>query len=158
MGFKELQEKAKKYTKQFWEAFEKQVEKGIEKIENSDFVISQTKDLEKIIADTKNTENSYGKISRKKTIIICVEKGSDFYKHLLSYMLPVIYSKAWTQNVWVKLCNLEKEALSKYDIWEFPALVVFADTKVEKIVHGKENIEKVVKSTNMDINELINKL
>ena len=158
MDFKELQEKAKKYTKQLWETVDKQLEKGIEKIENSSFVISTSKDLEAIIEATKNTENNYGKISRKKTIVVCVEKGSDFYKHLLSYMLPVMYTKAWTQNIGVKLCNLEQKDLAKYDIWELPALVVFADTKVEKVVHGKDKIEKVVKNTNMDINELINKL
>ena len=137
---------------------EKQLEKGIEKVENSSFVISSSEDLEAAITATKNTENSYGKISRKKIIVICVEKGSDFYKHLLSYMLPVIYSKAWTQNIWVKLCNLDEKELKKYNIWELPALIVFGDTKVEKVVHGKDNIEKVVKNTNMDINDTINKL
>ena len=158
MDFKELQAKAKKYTKQLSETVDKQLDKWIEKIENSSFVISKKEDLEKVIEETKNTENSYGKISRKKTIVICVEKGSDFYKHLLSYMLPVIYWKAWTQNVGVKLCNLEQKELKKYDIGELPALVIFADTKVEKVIHGKEKIEKVVKNTNMDINDVINKL
>lgn len=158
MDFKALQEKAKKYGKNLWETLNWHLNTGIEKLENSKFVVSDEASLEEIISSTKDTTNSYGKISRKKTIVIFVEKWSDFYKHLLSYMLPIIYGKAWTQNIWVKISNLEKEKLQKYDITEIPALAVFGDTEIIKVIYGKEAIEKVVKNTNVDINELITNL
>lgn len=158
MDFKKIKEKAQFFIQQSWEKINESIDIWIRKIEKSSFVLSDIKELQKVIDETKNTINQYGKVSTKKTIIICAEKWSDFYRHLLSYIFPIVYWKAWTQNMWVKLCNIEKSDLKKYNVWEFPALIVFEDTKVLKVIHWKANIEKVVKNLNMDINELINNL
>lgn len=158
MDISSLKKKAFEFKKQATETLNSGIEKWIEKIEKSSFVISEEKNLEKVIQETQHQENSYGKISRKKTIIIFASAGSPFYKHLLSYIAPIIYTKSWTQNISVKICNIDISKISQYGVTESPSLLVFSDTKIVKVVHGKENIEKVVKNTNVDINYLIDNL
>ena len=158
MDFETFKNKAQSLSSQAGKKIQAWIKKWIEKIEESWIVISDIAVLEKVILSTKNSTNDYGKIVRKKTIVIFAEKGSPFYKHILSYVWPIMYTKAWTQNIGVKLCNVEKEKLKKYGLEESPALLVFWDTKVIKVIHWQSNIEKVVKSSNVDINELINNL
>jgi hypothetical protein len=58
----------------------------------------------------------------------------------------------------MKLTNIDIKELQLYWVTESPALLVFEDAKLAKVLHGKDSIEKVVKTTDMDINNLINNL
>lgn len=158
MDFTSLKEKAKKYSTQVKEKFDAGIDSSIKKIGESSFVISTTEDLQTIIESSKNATNSYWKISRKKVIIFYAEKESEYYKHILSYIAPVLFAKAWTQQVKMKLTNIDIKELQLYWVTESPALLVFEDAKFTKVLHGKETIEKVVKTADMDINNLINNL
>lgn len=158
MDFTSLKEKAKKYSTQAKQKLDAWIDSSIKKIGESSFVISTQEDLQKIIESSKNATNSYWKISRKKVVIFYAEKDSDYYIHILSYIAPVLFAKAWTQQVKIKLTNIDITELKEYSITESPALLVFEDAKFTKVIYGKENIEKVVKTTDMDINNLINNL
>jgi hypothetical protein len=74
-------------------------------------------------------------------------------------MLPVIATKAFTQSITVKLAQSKIEwiKLSDYQVKvkTLPCLVVFEEEKVLKTIEGTENILKLVKSFDLDINKLI---
>ena len=158
MDFTSLKEKAKKYSTQAKEKLDAWIDSSIKLIGESSFVISKKEELQKAIASSKNTTNAYKKISRKKVVVFYAEKESDYYKHILTYIAPVLFAKAWTQQIKMKLTNIDIKELSEYEVTESPALLVFEDEKLTKVIHGKEQIEKVVKTTDMDINSLINNL
>jgi hypothetical protein len=74
-------------------------------------------------------------------------------------MLPVIVAKAFSQNIAIKLAKskIEWVKLSDYSVKveSLPCLVVFEEEKVLKTIEGKENILKLVKSFDLDINKQI---
>jgi hypothetical protein len=76
--------------------------------------------------------------------------------------LPVITAKAFSQNISVKLANskIEWVKLSNYKVKEksLPCLVVFEEEKVLKTIEWTQNILKLVKSFDLDINKLIDEV
>jgi len=157
MDFKTLKEKALEKTKQA-------VNYSANKLAESSLTIEKKEDLEKIIkksATTKftNKETWKTKEYKHKSIIIFAEPWSDFFKEAL-YIFPGLVAKAFTQNITVKLAKskIEWVKLSDYKINEkdLPTMVVFEEEKVFKIINWTQNILKLVKSFNLDINKLIN--
>jgi hypothetical protein len=53
---------------------------------------------------------------------------------------------------------VEEFDYKKNQVEEFPSLVLFENTEVKKVITGKENILKLVKTWNFDINKLVEKI
>jgi hypothetical protein len=164
MDFKNLKEQALKLKKKVSEQTQKAVKYSANKLSDSNYTINKKEDLEKIIKKSattifKNKETWVEKQNKHKSIIIFAEEWSDFFKDAL-YILPVIATKAFTQNISVKLAKskIEWVKLSDYKIKKLPSLVVFEEEKVLKTIEWREKILKLVKSFNLDINKLINEV
>ncbi len=159
MDFKKLKEKALEQTN-------KAIKFSANKLAASWLTINKKEDLDKIISKSKttkfkNAETWIEKEYKHKSIIIFAEENSDFFKDAL-YILPVITAKAFSQNITVKLAKskIENLNLKDYKVEEkkLPCMVVFQEEKVFKNIEWTENILKLVKSFNLDINKLIDEV
>ena len=133
------------------------VEKSAEKLSESSLVLKDKKDLEEIINKTTpkeftSKETWEKKVFKKYAVIIFVKKDTNFYKEAL-IEIPVLATKAWTQNIPLKITNLEYKWIT-----EFPSLVIFENKKIYKTLSWEENIKKIVKNMDFDIIKLIENL
>jgi hypothetical protein len=122
-------------------------------------VINKVEDLEKFIEKSKTktfTSKETGETKEfiKKVIVIFAEKDSDFFEKSL-IQLPVLVTKAFSQNIPLKMCDVKLEELKKYNIDKLPSLAVFETEKVIKIIDSEEDITKIVKTLSLDINDAI---
>lgn len=165
MDFKALKEKALQLKQKASEQTMKAINYGAQKLSNSSFTIEKKEDLNLIIQKSKqstykNKETWEEKTYKHQSIVIFADEWSEFFKEAL-YILPVIITKAFTQNISVKLAKskIEWVDLTQYNVKldVLPCLVVFEDEKVIKNIEWCENILKLVKSFDLDINNLINK-
>ena len=152
MDFAEMKKKALKFKDDV-------IESGAKKLAESSMVINDVKDLEEFIkkSETKSftsKETWETKEFIKKAIVIFADKNSDFMKKSL-IGLPVLITKAFSQNIPLKMCDIKIEDLGKYDIKTLPTLVVFETEKIIDIIEGSEDINKVTKSLSVDINKSI---
>ncbi len=157
MDFSKLKEKFSSIKSDSLKLYNETVEKTAKKLIESNFTIKTLFELEDFIWKSKNYfSESSNKEETKKIICIFASKESDFFKKFL-YELPVIYTKAWTRNIWIKLVesSLEWLDLSKYQIVSIPSLVLFENEKVVKVVATEEKINKIVKSLSLDIEKSI---
>ncbi|MGB2111153.1 MAG: hypothetical protein ACPHY8_04825 [Patescibacteria group bacterium] len=74
--------------------------------------------------------------------------------------MPVLATKGFTKNTSVKIAgnDIKDFDYKTIQVEEFPSLVLFENKEVKKVITGKENILKLVKTWNFDINELVEKL
>lgn len=152
MDFAELKKKAIKFGNDMVETWAK-------KLAESSMVINKIEDLEKFIEKSKtksftSSETGITKEFIKKVIVIFAEKDSSFMKKSLVW-LPVLITKAFSQNIPLKMCDIKIEDLKKYDIKKLPTLVVFETEKIIDIVEWEEDINKITKSLSIDINKSI---
>jgi len=134
----------------------KTIDSSAKKLSESGAVLKSLEDFKEFIDKSKNTsftnkETWETKFFTKRVIVIFVKKETDFYKDLLA-LLPVLMTKAWSQGVSIKISEFTEE---KYKITEFPSLVVFENKQLLKTISGEENIKKIVKTLNLDINSAI---
>lgn len=153
LSFKEkmlkLKEKAIKFK-------DETIDSSAKKLAESSMVLKKIENVEKFIEKSKNTsftskETLETKIFTKRVIIIFVKKDTDFYKDLL-VLLPVLITKTWSQWVSLKISEVSSE---KYKIKNFPSLAVFENKQLYKVISWEENIKKIVKNLNLDINKYI---
>lgn len=135
------------------------IESGAKKLVESSMVINTSEDLEKFIqkSETKSFTSKETWITKefiKKVIVIFADKNSDFMKKSL-VGLPVLITKAFSQNIPLKMCDIKIDELSKYDIKELPSLVVFETEKIIDVIEWEEDINRITKSLNIDINKSI---
>lgn len=152
MDFKALKEKAIKFKNDT-------ITSGAKKLAESSMVIKTKEDLDKVIAKSKNTkftskETWETKIFTKYSIVIFVEKKSDFYKDAL-IQVPVLVTKAWTSSISLKMCDLDLKDLWDYKINETPTLALFTDEKLSKVVIWEDDIKTIVKTLDLDIIKVI---
>ena len=152
MDFAELKKKAIKFGNDMVETWAK-------KLAESSMVINKIEDLEKFIEKSKtksftSSETGVTKEFIKKVIVIFAEKDSSFMKKSLVW-LPVLITKAFSQNIPLKMCDIKLEELKKYDIKKLPTLVVFETEKIIDVVEWEEDINKITKSLSIDINKSI---
>jgi hypothetical protein len=104
----------------------------------------------------KNKETGIEKTFVKQSVIIFGDEKSDFFKEAL-YILPVLATKGFSSNISVKiaLSDIKDYDYKKNGIDEFPTLALYENKKLKKVIIGKENILKLVKNWNLDINKLI---
>jgi len=148
MDFKDLKEKVLKFK-------DETITSGAKKLAESSMVIKSKEDLDKLISKSKNTkftskETWETKVFIKHSIVIFVEKKSDFYKDAL-VQVPVLATKAWTSSISLKMCDLDLKDLSDYKITETPTLALFTDEKLSKVVIWEEDIKTIVKTLDLDI-------
>ena len=142
----------------------KTVESSAKALWNSMFTIKNIEELNKTISKSKQTsftnkETWETKTYTKNSFVLFWDENSDFFKESL-ITFPVLATKAFSQNITLKLAktNIENLKLDDYNIKEIPSLVVFENEKVKTVIAWKENILKLVKSTNLDINSEIEKI
>lgn len=157
MDFKSFKEKLIQKTNNL-------VDYSAKKLASSSLTIQNKEDLDKMIEKSKETTfvNKETKEEKKfshRSLVIFSDEKSDFFKKAL-YILPVISIKAFSQNVTVKLAKsvIEWVDLKKYEIDKLPALVVFENEKLLKVIFWEENILKLVKSFDLDINKEIDNI
>ena len=143
---------------------DKAIDSWAKKLTESKFTISTKEELKEIIKSSKTTsftskETWETKTYKHKAIILFWEEGSDFFEKAL-YVFPVIATKAYSQNIKAKLAksDIEGVKLSKYWVKELPSLVVFEEEKLLKVIVWEENILKLVKSMDLDINKQIDSI
>ena len=152
MDFAKMKKKALKFKYDVIESWTK-------KLAESSMVINKIEDLEEFIkkSETKKfTSKETWEIKEfiKKVIVIFADKNSDFMKKSLVW-LPVLIAKAFSQNIPLKMCDIKIEELKKYKIKKLPTLVVFETKKIIDIIEWEEDINKIIKSLNIDINKSI---
>ena len=142
-------DEAVKYSKKKYYTFKF----SLQTKEELDFVIAKSATTSVI-----NKETWEEKFYKHKSIVIFAEEWSDFLKKSI-YVTPLIITKAFSQNITVKMATskIEWVDLSEYQVneTELPVMIVFEEEKFYKKIEGEENILKLVKSFNLDINELI---
>lgn len=143
------------------EAKNKAIAYGAETLSNSSLVLQSKNEIDAAIAKSKTTEFKNKETWELKyfehySVIIFAEKDSNFFKDAL-YALPILATKAFSQNMYLKIAHSDSEwiTLTDYKIKTLPSLIIFKEEKIYKSLTGSENILKLVKSTNMDIKELI---
>ena len=133
MDFKELKEKALKLKEKASEQTKKAIDYGAKKLSESNFTINTKEQLDEIILKSKttsfkNNETWVVKEYKHKSIVIFADEWSDFFKDAL-YILPVISTKAFAQNISVKIATSKIKwiKLSDYNVKAktLPCLVVF---------------------------------
>lgn len=157
MDFSKLKEKFSSIKSETLKFYNETVDKTAKKLIESNFTIKTLFELQDFIWKSKNYfSESSNKEETKMIICIFASKESDFFKKFL-YELPVIYTKAWSRNIGIKLVesSLEWLDLSKYQIVSIPSLVLFENEKVVKVVATEEKINKIVKSLTLDIEKSI---
>lgn len=164
MDFTSLKQKAFMLKDKTLQAGKDAIEYSATKLADSSLTLKSKEDFEVFIQKSKNTSGRDSTTGQEKTythraIAILVDTKSEFFTKML-YALPVLVTKAFSQNMALKLVDKDmKEAdFTPYNITEFPALVVFENTKHIKTLQGEENIQKVVKSLSLDINSTIDSL
>ncbi len=161
MDFKKFVETAKNKTKEY---SDKAVDFSSKKLSESKLTLKTAEELQKLIDSSQNTkftnkETWVEKTFVKHSIIILWDEKSDFFKQAL-YILPVLATKGFTKNTSVKIAgnDIKDFDYKTIQVEEFPSLVLFENKEVKKVITGKENILKLVKTWNFDINELVEKL
>lgn len=161
MDFKKFVETAKNKTKEY---SDKAVDFSSKKLSESKLTLKTAEELQKLIDSSQNTkftnkETGVEKTFVKHSIIILWDEKSDFFKQAL-YILPVLATKGFTKNTSVKIAgnDIKDFDYKTIQVEEFPSLVLFENKEVKKVITGKENILKLVKTWNFDINELVEKL
>lgn len=164
MDFKDIKEKAKNLQKKAGDKLDEAIDYSAKKLSSSSLTISTKKELEDFIEKSKTKEfikkeTWEKKYYKHKVIVLFWEEKSDFFKDSL-IELPVLATKAFSQNISLKIAKSEIKGvdLKTYNIEVFPCLVVFEEQKVYKKIEDKENIKKLVKSFNLDINKQIEEL
>ena len=123
MDFKKLKEDAIKMKN-------KAIQFSSEKLASSWLTIDNNKELDLFIESSankkfKNKETGEEKTFTKRVFAIFWEEKSDFFKEAL-YMMPVLISKAFSQNVSLKLVKADSKDVKLKDYWvkDLPAFVV----------------------------------
>lgn len=148
MSFWDFKKKALKFKDDI-------IGKWAKKLWESSMVIKKIDNLNKFIekSQTKSfTSKETGETKEfiKKVIVVFAEKESSFFEKLLIW-LPVLATKAFSQNIPFKICDIDIKDLWEYKIKEQPCLVVFETEKVIKIIEWEENISKIIKKLDIDI-------
>lgn len=156
-----IKKKALELKKQAQKKADELIEVGGKKLSESKLTINNEKQLKAFVARSKNTsftssETGKEKVYIKRSIIIFAKKDSQFFEKAL-YALPVLWTKGFSQNtpVGLALNNIPLVDMPQYGVESEACLVVYENEVVKKIITGSDKILKLVKSTDLDINKLI---
>ncbi len=163
MDFDAFRKKALELKDQAVKKSKEAVDYGAKKLGESSLTLKDTKQLQDFITSSKNTqtklEDGSHRENKKRVVVIFADVKSDFFESVL-YMLPVLMTKAFSQNVSLKLADISMKDLKKrdYEIMQWPTLSVFENTKYIKSLQWEQEIQKVVKDASLDINKTIDSI
>lgn len=163
MDFSKLKQKALELKNKTVEMKDKAVEFSAEKISQSWLVLKEQSDLESLIWKSENkiiTSKEWDEKTFVKRSILVVWNGEkDFFKDFL-ISIPVLVTKSFSQSLSIKILDINNKnvSIAEYNIDDFPALVVFENKEVYKVITWEDNVKKVVKSLNLDINKTIEEI
>lgn len=164
MNFKKIKEKALELKKQAEKKWKEVIDYSAKKLADSSFTINTKKEFEAFVeksAKTKWENKETGKIKyfSHRVVIIIGDEKSEFFKKAL-YQLPVLTTKGFTQNTPVKLAKakISDIDLKEYSVKKAPAIIIFENKKALKTISWEENIAKLVKSFDFDINKAIDNM
>lgn len=142
-------------TKQFKDDM---IKKWTKSLINSSAVIKTIEELNTFIKKSETTtftwEDGATKDFKHMVIVIFADKKSDFFESAL-VQYPILKTKCFSQNIELKLCNMDIKALKDYNISALPSLVVFETEEILEILEWEEDIKKVVTKMNLNIIENI---
>ncbi len=163
MDFTTIKKRATELKNKAVEAGKGAVEYSAWKLADSKMTLKSIWELDllqkKSVNTTKKLESGEEKTFVHRSGVIFIDTKSDFFsKMLLSF--PVLQTKAYSQNMSMKLMDswVKDLDVKKYSVTQLPALVIFENEKVYKVIQGEENIQKVVKTASLDINKTIETL
>ena len=164
MDFKKIKEKALELKKQAEKKRKEAIDYSAKKLAWSGLTISTKEDFKSFVeksAKTKWQNKETGKVKyfSHRVIIIIWEEKSEFFKKAL-YQLPVLATKWFTQNTPVKLAKAKITWVDfkEHGVKKAPAIIIFENKKLLKTVSWEENIAKLVKSFDFDINKAIDNM
>ena len=153
----DAKEKAKKLTNET-------LENTWKKILNSKATIKDKEWFDNLVSKSKNKQFTNKdtwetKTFTKRSMLIVSKEDSEFFKSL-TYEYPVLVTKAFSQNIYLKLSKEKIDWVNFDEYWveSMPCILVFENEKFLKLIDSKENIQKLVKSINLDINKEIDLL
>ncbi len=168
MDFSSFTQKAKNLSKKWLSATLKAKDNALNfterNLKKSQFIIKNKEEFDTLIETSQQKTFTDPKtsivktFSRKALLFVCIEEN-DFTRNLL-FKLPFIFAKSFSQDMSFALILQEIDGinLSEFQVQEKPALILFEDTKVKKVIVWEENIQKVVNSLSLDINKTIHEL
>ncbi len=164
MDLKSIKKKALELKSKALDRGKDAIEYSTAKLADSKFTLKTVEELEAFIAKSENkslidSKSGIEKTFKKRVIVIFSDPKTSFFTQML-YIFPVLSTKAYSQNISIKLADVRMKDLKEedYQITGVSTLVVFENTKLFKVVHGEENIQKVVKTLSLDINNTIDTL
>ena len=164
MNLQELKQKALQVKDKTVAMGKNAVEYSTHKLADSKLTLKTLEELEAFVQKSaptkaKNPTTGEEKTYSHRVIIIFADTKSTFFSSLL-YIFPVLSTKAFSQNISLKLADIHMKGLSDsiYAVSQWASLQVFENTKLIKTLSGEENIQKVVKSLSLDINTTIDSL
>lgn len=117
-----------------------------------DYIIKKSKTTEFFKQETWET-----KFYKHKSILLVVDEKSEHFKSM-SLIYPILKTKTFSQNMEFLMSNFQVEDINlkkKYELSELPAMIIFQEEEIYKIIFWKENIEKIWKMIKMNIEEII---
>ena len=64
-------------------------------------------------------------------------------------------TKAFSQNIPLKISDIDLKDLQKYNIESQPCLIIFKQEEIDKIIYWEEKINKIAKQLNLDLEKSI---
>lgn len=163
MDFSKIKAKAIELKNKAIELKDKTIDSTAKKISESTLVLVNQKYLEEFILKSENkkitTTEWEEKVFTKRVFIIFWDSRQNFFKEFM-LSLPILMTKAFSQSISFKIVDISNKEIdySKYELKEFPSILVFENKEVYKIISWEENFKKVVKSLTLDINKTIEEL
>lgn len=163
MDFSKFKEQALQLKQKAIDVKNKAVDFSAEKISQSWLVLKNQSDLDALVWKSENktitTKDGDEKIFVKRSILLAWDANKDFFKEFV-ISIPVLLTKSFSQSLAIKVLDIHNQNIdiSQYEIQELPALIVFENKKVYKIIIWEDNIKKVVKSLTLDINRTIEEI
>ena len=163
MDFSKFKQKAQELKTKAVDLTQKTIEKTATKVSQSSLVLKNEEELKDFIAKSENktftTQEWVEKTFTKRVFLVAWDSKKEFFKEFLVY-LPVFLTKAFSQNVSFKVVDIQNTQIDlwQYEIPEFPALLVFENKELYKLILWEENVKKVVKSLSLDINKTVEEM
>ncbi len=165
MDFSQFKNKVSQFKDKAIELKNKTVDMTVQKISESNLMLIWKSDLEKFILKSENkkfiNDEWIEKIYTKRIFVVFWNSKETFFKNFMLWV-PVLLTKSFSQNISFKIVDISNKEndidYSQYGITEFPALVIFENKEIYKLIFWEEKLNKVVKSFTLDINQTIDEL
>ena len=158
-----LKQKAIQGKDKALELKQKSIDFTASKISSSNLVLKDENDFEWFLLKSANKTISKDdwedKIFVKRVLVVVWNSEDDFFKDFI-LSIPVLLAKSFSQSIALKLIDTKnsKIDLKKYNLTQFPSLMVFENKQLYKTISWEENVKKVVNNLSLDINKIIEEL